>query len=149
MTPFNFRARDCEECGSDYRPRSRTQRFCGSCENVARHCQGCGGEFIARRAELAKRPVIFCSSACRRKMGGLHYSRTANRWFVICRDGGKFLFSRAVMAGHLGRLPGDGEVVHHDNEDTTDDRIENLRLLTPSEHGSLHYPKGRKFGWAA
>ncbi|MBS9476183.1 HNH endonuclease [Ancylobacter radicis] len=34
--------------------------------------------------------------------------------------------------------PGRGEVLHHLNEDKTDNRIENLHLMTKSEHNALH-----------
>lgn len=45
---------------------------------------------------------------------------------------------RYVMEQSLGRLLTDQEVVHHINEITTDNRIENLMLMTPSEHNRLH-----------
>ena len=46
--------------------------------------------------------------------------------------------NRLVMENAIGRLLNDDEVVHHKNFDTTDDRIENLLLLTNSEHIKLH-----------
>ena len=45
---------------------------------------------------------------------------------------------RIVMEGHIGRQLERTEVVHHINGDITDNRIENLQLMTLSEHGKLH-----------
>jgi DNA invertase Pin-like site-specific DNA recombinase len=42
------------------------------------------------------------------------------------------------MAAHIGRLPRTDELVHHINEDTTDDRIENLQIVTRAEHSRIH-----------
>lgn len=43
------------------------------------------------------------------------------------------------MEQHLGRqLDPDLEVVHHKNEDYSDDRIENLEILTRKKHSELH-----------
>ena len=43
-----------------------------------------------------------------------------------------------VAVAALGRRLRDDEHVHHRNEVKTDNRWENLRLLTPSEHARLH-----------
>lgn len=48
---------------------------------------------------------------------------------------------RRVMQEFLGRKLKSNEHVHHINEDPLDNRIENLKLLSPSEHAKIHHPK--------
>lgn len=45
---------------------------------------------------------------------------------------------RLIMERHLGRHLEANEVVHHINEVRTDNRLENLQLLTKSSHTKLH-----------
>lgn len=47
-----------------------------------------------------------------------------------------------VMSEFLLRPIAKNEIVHHINEDTLDNRLENLRVMTRSEHHSLHH-RGR------
>ena len=48
-----------------------------------------------------------------------------------------------VMEKHIGRYLFPNEVVHHINENKKDNRIENLQLMTRSEHMKTHKPKMR------
>lgn len=45
---------------------------------------------------------------------------------------------RYVMEKYLKRKLKDNEVIHHINGDKSDNRIENLQVMTLSEHSSMH-----------
>lgn len=48
------------------------------------------------------------------------------------------------MEEHLGRYLTNKEIVHHINHEGLDNRIENLQLMTASEHMKLHAKKKKR-----
>ena len=45
---------------------------------------------------------------------------------------------RFLMSQHLYRVLDSTEIVHHINENKLDNRLENLELLSPFKHKSIH-----------
>lgn len=120
---------------------------------MRRVCDFCGVEY---ESDLGRRQK-YCSRFCRKKMdykrngGGYSgrawrrsgirgLSKDRGRWRITCRDASYVLFYRAVMEAHLGRHLASHEQIHHINGDPSDDRLENLELVSRSEHIKLHEP---------
>jgi hypothetical protein len=66
------------------------------------------------------------------------HNKKLNRYQVERPDGSMTFRYRYLMELHLGRRLGRDEHVHHLNGDPTDDRIENLAIVSPSEHAQIH-----------
>lgn len=53
---------------------------------------------------------------------------------------GKYSYEhRMVMENHLGRKLNKNEHIHHINGNQLDNRIENLKIVSPSEHGKITF----------
>lgn len=60
-------------------------------------------------------------------------------------DNGNCYKHHLVWWKKRGEVPSKDEVIHHKNEDKSDNRIENLEKLTVKEHVSLHADRGRTY----
>lgn len=90
----------------------------------------------------------FCSPECKKKfqVGGNHPSYKGGRY--ISSDGyvmtlipgkGKYIAEhRHIIENEIGRKLNPFEVVHHVDRDKSNNRRENLFLLTTQEHSKLH-----------
>lgn len=62
-------------------------------------------------------------------------------YLMIKTEQGWQLHHRWVMEQHLGHELATGELVHHINEIQTDNRIENLEIMSRAEHARHHFSK--------
>lgn len=59
---------------------------------------------------------------------------------IVQVDGRKVYEHRYIVEQKLGRKLTDREIVHHINHDKTDNRPENLAIMTQAEHINIHKP---------
>lgn len=104
-------------------------------------CPACKKEFKKEKRKHA----VYCSETCvyngrQRKVG---HTFLKEGYVMLCLEHGWVAQHRHVMEQFIGRPLHSTELVHHINGNRQDNRIENLQLVTKSEHGKIHVIDGR------
>lgn len=146
---------NCKTCGTefhiiksdyDYKIKAGYKNFFCSeeCYKNSRNrakdiiCLNCGIVFKSNRNKCCSRK---CSDENRVKTG---INKRNGFWLengyrvLNTHDGNGIKEHIKIMQDFIGRELKENEVVHHINLDKLDNRIENLQIMTRSEHSSLH-----------
>jgi hypothetical protein len=109
-------------------------------------CKWCGNEIPYKINPSSKKPYVFCSRSCNGKnkswKGGVinchGYMMIHSPSHPMANAKNYVYIHRMLMAEKIGRILTKKDIVHHINGNKLDNRIENLALLTESQHNGLH-----------
>ena len=102
-------------------------------DKIIIRCIGCGTEVEV--ISYPNRPRKYCSRKCH---NATLYKTTVTDYRVLTIDGERVKEHRHVMEVHLGRKLRSNEHVHHKNQDIHDNRLDNLEVMSISEHLRTH-----------
>ena len=112
------------------------------------NCIACQKEFYAPKNRVIKGKVKYCSRSCLAKIELIKYSaefgfkklnKPLHTYKSIKVNGKRIREHRWIMEKHLGRKLEKWEHVHHINDDSSDNRLENLEVLSNSDHQRKEY----------
>jgi len=118
------------------------------------NCIVCEKEFYVALFRLKKPNTKYCSRSCLaknhlNKFRPIHGFKPLNKpnhkYKTITVNGKQIREHRYIMEQHLGRKLEKWEHVHHKNDDSSDNRIENLEVLSNSDHQRKEFEFRKKF----
>ncbi len=154
---------NCFYCKNEFVKKKKTTKYCcRSCQaydlakrgisgrkkttGVNIECSYCGNIFYAEQNRIKKYNVKYCSRSCSAKVNLVKYievygfkksKKPLHKYKTILINGKRVREHRYIMENHLGRKLERWEHVHHINDNSLDNRIENLLILSNSDHQKI------------
>ncbi len=125
---------------------------CKNCKNMVTRknailCRVCANKEIAKNRNKRVEPKGENRWNFKKERLEMGYITIYNPEHIKANANGRVLRAIIVLEEKIGRKLLKNEVAHHINEIKTDDRPENLQLMTSHEHRAYHINKHRKNNW--
>lgn len=110
-------------------------------KGIYKKCKYCNGQFYCIQSRIKK--AHFCSISC--GLSGANNQKykggtiNPNGYRLIRVNGKQVREHRYLMEANLKRKLDTNEEIHHINGNKLDNRIENLQVLTKSDHSKISY----------
>jgi hypothetical protein len=165
--------KNCKTCNKEFIIKKKSQTFCSrpcqikyaSSRMIENHtnkpftgknikCIVCHKEFYVRKYRIKKECTKYCSRSCLAKIHlkpyvekfGFKSLNKPHHQYKKIKINGKWVREhRYVMEQHIGRKLEKWEHVHHINDDSSDNRIENLEVLSNSDHQRKEFEFRKKY----
>lgn len=134
----------CSNCGKEFEYRGnhkkRNRHFfcCAECGYAFKEkklcviCDWCGTAILKKRSDVARIRHNFCDAGCYIDFINFEKAGALNQ-----QTAGSVVF-RKLAEMKIGRRIGAGEEVHHLDGNHRNNKMENLVVITASEHSRLH-----------
>jgi hypothetical protein len=135
--PKQLASKPCRKCGQSV---DRIHRSDRKAFYYPRHCRACQRQPLTEEQKQVKRDLLNANRVVR-EVGASRLHNTGSTVYRVVKVNGskKWKYEHRIAAEQmLGRALEPGEIVHHINHDTLDNRPENLRVMTTGEHTILH-----------
>lgn len=117
----------CPICKLGFTPKRKEQQFCSIICRQSNNAKGRRGQLTGPQSKQYKARMT--KDGYLRMYSGKHPYANGRKEIHV---------HVMVMEMHIGRPLSPGECVHHKNGIKTDNRLENLELMSHSEHSSMH-----------
>lgn len=115
-------------------------------------CHTCNKDFYVPKYRLKKECTKYCSRSCLAKIHLAKFetpfkplNKPHHKYKSLYINGKKIYEHRYIMEQNLGRKLQTWEHVHHINDDSSDNRIENLEILSNSDHQRKEWEFRKKY----
>jgi hypothetical protein len=138
----------CSKCSKEFLALKSQQKRLGNGKYCSNSCSKLGKKLgLDHRRKISEQKLgnknpRYVSG----KMTVQGYVLIKNRNHPNANGSGYVLEHRLVMSNFIGRPLRKDEVVHHKNKDRSDNRLENLEVLTRAEH-SAHHSRSTNKNW--
>ena len=134
----------CDNCFETYENRNRHKKrnnnfFCSKkCANEFRtkkkfvRCDWCNKQIYRKSSDIKRNRHNFCDIGC--YIDYVNFDKSTVNDKIVC---GKKLY-RLIVESHIGRSLASHEQIHHIDGNHDNNNIENLVILSCSEHSKIH-----------